>query len=200
MTQGDTARATLIIKNKINNETYTPSESEKILFYLKRNKRQTDCNYQTEINNNEFIINSNESKNFYAGEYTYYIKLFLINGDINTIASGALIVLNGCDVDNSCCSYNGVYELYSDYKCEIQNNNMLIGTLNYDIVDSGGNSILQFKTFGNFPNNGKPNVLYIDQSENTSYRWDQENLKYYIVGTDYNNIKYIQGGTSYYGK
>lgn len=76
----------------------------------------------------------------------------------------------------------------------------LNGSLNYDAVDLGSASVLQFDTYWLFPNNGKVNILYIDRSENTSYRWDQEHFKYYIVGNNYHDIQVIQGGDSSYGK
>lgn len=50
--------------------------------------------------------------------------------------------------------------------------------------------IQQFPSYLNFPNLGKPNVLYIDTEENESYRWDNETLKYYKI----NDIEIINGG------
>lgn len=41
--------------------------------------------------------------------------------------------------------------------------------------------IQQFESYLNFPNLGNPNVLYIDTNEDISYRWDAEELKYYII-------------------
>lgn len=41
--------------------------------------------------------------------------------------------------------------------------------------------IQQFESYLNFPNLGNASVLYIDTNEDTSYRWDAEELKYYII-------------------
>ena len=45
-----------------------------------------------------------------------------------------------------------------------------------------------------FPNIGNKNYLYIDSSTNTTYRWDETELKYYCVGSDYREIEIIIGG------
>lgn len=45
-----------------------------------------------------------------------------------------------------------------------------------------------------FPNLGNSKNIYIAQKENKVYRWDEANLKYYIIGSDYNDIKVINGG------
>lgn len=47
-----------------------------------------------------------------------------------------------------------------------------------------------------FPNIGNENNIYIDTNKNQPYRWDNENLKYYKVGSDYNDIKIINGGNA----
>ena len=36
-------------------------------------------------------------------------------------------------------------------------------------------------------------LSYIDKGENRVYRWDDANLKYYTVGSDYNEIEIIDG-------
>lgn len=44
-----------------------------------------------------------------------------------------------------------------------------------------------------FPPIGSSNQIYIDTTENATYRWDDKSLKYYCVGRDYMNIKIIDG-------
>ena len=48
----------------------------------------------------------------------------------------------------------------------------------------------------NFPNVGKPGNIYIDTLANKSYRWDDTDLKYYCIGSDYNDINLIICGDS----
>lgn len=48
----------------------------------------------------------------------------------------------------------------------------------------------------NFPSIGKPGNIYIDSLANKTYRWDDENLKYYCIGSDYSEIDLITGGAS----
>lgn len=46
-----------------------------------------------------------------------------------------------------------------------------------------------------FPVVGKVDALYVDATENSIYRWDNTNLKYYCIGRDYKEIEVIKGGT-----
>jgi len=46
-----------------------------------------------------------------------------------------------------------------------------------------------------FPTVGKVDALYVDAAENSIYRWDDTNLKYYCIGRDYKEIEVIKGGT-----
>lgn len=52
----------------------------------------------------------------------------------------------------------------------------------------------QYGSIYEFPNRGNEGVLYTDTTENKAYRWDELAKKYYCVGSDYNQIKIIDGG------
>lgn len=54
----------------------------------------------------------------------------------------------------------------------------------------------QYGSIYEFPNRGYENVLYMNISENKTYRWDELAKKYYCVGSDYNLIKIINGGNA----
>lgn len=45
-----------------------------------------------------------------------------------------------------------------------------------------------------FPKVGKAGVLYIDKEHNSIHRWSEEDLKYYCIGRDYEEIQIINGG------
>lgn len=55
---------------------------------------------------------------------------------------------------------------------------------------------IQYESKLNFPNVGSPNLIYVDVSENASYRWDSNTLTYICVGRDYNEIAIISGGNA----
>lgn len=56
------------------------------------------------------------------------------------------------------------------------------------------NSIIQeYESVEEFPQVGKPAVLYIDKKENTVYRWDVDEYKYHILGIKLEEIKFING-------
>lgn len=59
------------------------------------------------------------------------------------------------------------------------------------------NNVVSYSSLAAFPTVGSENTIYIDQSQNDIYRWDDENIKYYRIGTDYENIEIINGGNSY---
>ena len=48
----------------------------------------------------------------------------------------------------------------------------------------------------NFPSIGSESVIYVDKTANKSYRWDDNDLKYYVIGSDYNDIELIDAGDS----
>ena len=49
-------------------------------------------------------------------------------------------------------------------------------------------------TYLNFPSTGDESVIYIDKTANKTYRWDDNSLKYYVIGSDYNDIELIDAG------
>lgn len=77
---------------------------------------------------------------------------------------------------------------------EIAKQNGFTGT-EKEWLDSLKIAVLQYDSYYDFPTVGEPHILYIDTSDEASYRWDAENLKYYCVGRDFTNINVISGGT-----
>lgn len=56
--------------------------------------------------------------------------------------------------------------------------------------------IIKELTFNNrfeFPSIGRSDLMYIATDENRTYRFDEESLTYYCIGSDYNEIEVIQG-------
>lgn len=47
-----------------------------------------------------------------------------------------------------------------------------------------------------FPSVGDEKTIYIETTNKKLYLWDSKHLKYYCFGSDYNNIKVINGGSS----
>lgn len=54
--------------------------------------------------------------------------------------------------------------------------------------------LFKSSTTQEFPSVGNELCLYIAENENKLYRWDDTTIKYYCVGSDYNDIKIINGG------
>lgn len=61
------------------------------------------------------------------------------------------------------------------------------------ITSQPSEKIVTEDSYLNFPTVGYANQIYIDTSDNATYRWDEQSLKYYCVGRDYMNIKIIDG-------
>lgn len=53
--------------------------------------------------------------------------------------------------------------------------------------------VISEKTYLKFPTIGKTNAIYIDTTTNTIYRWNDDDLKYYIIVNNYENIDVIDG-------
>lgn len=63
-------------------------------------------------------------------------------------------------------------------------------------VDKAENIYVKEIEFNNryeFPSIGKENMIYVARDENKTYRFDEESLTYYCIGSDYNEIEVIQG-------
>ena len=79
------------------------------------------------------------------------------------------------------------------------NSSSSVGVLNARLstafVDGGGGT-QSYNSIFDFPNRGKANILYISREDNSSYRWDEENSKYFCVGRDYEEIEVIICGGS----
>lgn len=61
------------------------------------------------------------------------------------------------------------------------------------IADSSDFEIVTRPSYLNFPITGNEAKLYIDSGANKTYRWNETDLKYYCIGSDYNDISSING-------
>lgn len=53
-----------------------------------------------------------------------------------------------------------------------------------------GNTV-EVKTRSELPNRGTSSTVYIVTDENASYRWDEDNSKYFCIGRDYEELEII---------
>lgn len=61
-------------------------------------------------------------------------------------------------------------------------------------VEEYGFQVIQATTVFEFPNIGKEHCLYVDTTANKTYSWNNDDLKYYCVGSDYEAIEIVNGG------
>lgn len=61
-----------------------------------------------------------------------------------------------------------------------------------DKISQSNDCVLEFESSLSFPTIGKTNTIYIDKQNDKSYRWDNDDLKYYSLN-DYDNIEIIDG-------
>ena len=59
-----------------------------------------------------------------------------------------------------------------------------------------GGEVKSYDSIFDFPNRGDADSLYISTKDNSCYRWDGENSKYFCVGRDYEEIEVIICGGS----
>lgn len=65
--------------------------------------------------------------------------------------------------------------------------------LKQKLLESIDQIVVSKDTYLQFPTVGNEKTLYIGTTENKTYRWDSEQLKYYVVGSDWHDIKIIDG-------
>lgn len=83
----------------------------------------------------------------------------------------------------------------SAYSKRISGNIGNNGAVNGDI-QKAENIYVKETEFNNryeFPSIGKDNIIYVAKDENKIYRFNEDNLTYYCIGSDYNEIEVIQG-------
>ena len=81
---------------------------------------------------------------------------------------------------------------------EMQND---INNIKKDIADletkvNQAHGSVTVKSYGELPDVGSADIVYIIEDENAIYRWDATNSKYFSVGRDYNEIEVIYGGSA----
>lgn len=84
--------------------------------------------------------------------------------------------------------YEAYVELVNKYKEE--------SDAQYNELKETKAEVITTDSIYKFPNVGNKNNLYVDYSTNTTYRWDETELKYYCVGSDYREIEIIRGGNA----
>lgn len=70
----------------------------------------------------------------------------------------------------------------SEYKLE--------QTIN-ELKSYSDSKIVELDIVNDLPTIGKSGTIYIIKSENKTYRWDDTGIKYYCIGSDYNDIQFI---------
>lgn len=68
-------------------------------------------------------------------------------------------------------------------------------------INAAGDGVTQhiikrFSKKADFPSLGDRESLYVDMNENITYLWDEENLAYRPIASDWHEIKAINGGTA----
>lgn len=56
--------------------------------------------------------------------------------------------------------------------------------------------IVQVSAYSQLPAVGSESCLYVVKNLNKTYRWDDTDNRYYCIGSDYNDINVIDGGTA----
>ncbi len=64
------------------------------------------------------------------------------------------------------------------------------------LIGESNDTVLEYTSSLQFPTVGKINTIYIDMNGNKIYRWDDDNTKYYCIGSNYEEINLINCGDS----
>ena len=84
ITRGDSAIFEITIIDKQKN-TYTPSDTDTILFTVKDNTRSKAIVFQKSVTNNQVIIDPVDTEDLRYGKYVYDVQLRTADGWVDTI-------------------------------------------------------------------------------------------------------------------
>lgn len=82
---------------------------------------------------------------------------------------------------------NKVYLLLSDQSLWYYENDWIQLSNNRVVVTAS--------TYASLPSVGQEACVYVVKNQNKTYRWDDTDNRYYCIGSDYNDINIINGGT-----
>lgn len=63
-------------------------------------------------------------------------------------------------------------------------------------LNEAPSTIVTSDSIYDFPSVGSENIIYIAQAQNKTYRWSDTEMKFFCIGSDYNDIKVINGGSA----
>lgn len=92
MTRGDTATINLSIKND-NKEEYELGEGDVVVFSVKKTLSDETYLIQKTFKDKEIVIEHEDTRNLYFGEYLYDIQLTFADGKVSTIVTPSKLVL-----------------------------------------------------------------------------------------------------------
>lgn len=78
------------------------------------------------------------------------------------------------------------------------NGHELIGDKNSSQLNLLGefHSYVTYLEFPVVPNSGWENDIFLDTTNNKIYRWDTTDMKYFCIGSNYDDIEIINGGSA----
>ena len=78
------------------------------------------------------------------------------------------------------------------------NGHELIGDKNSSQLNLLGefHSYVTYLEFPVVPNSGWENDIFLDTTNNKIYRWDTTDMKYFCIGSNYDDIEVINGGSA----
>lgn len=78
------------------------------------------------------------------------------------------------------------------------NGHELIGDKNSSQLNLLGefHSYVTYLEFPVIPNSGWENDIFLDTTNNKIYRWDTTDMKYFCIGSNYDDIEIINGGSA----
>lgn len=94
--------------------------------------------------------------------------------------------------------YSGTIQNYVPIVQEIENDagSVASSAVIYELnnkVESRSNNVQTYNTLADFPTTGNKNTIYIETETNKAYRWDDDNVHFYCIGSDYKEIDIIDG-------
>lgn len=119
-------------------------------------------------------------------------------GEVDTKIDNLSNKVDTIETNINSLSINKQDTLISGANIKTINGESILGSGNISISGGSGDAhVVQVATKSELPNIGKDkNTVYFVRDEQATYMFDEESLTYVCVGTNYHNIKCINGGTA----
>ena len=200
-------KAIYTVDSKLND---LPIENQQIIFVGDRNKVCLDFKNKRHVFEQIMDIDTDSArKSIIAPIDSYYfvkdtcVLWRYMNGEWNQLTTSPAIHIEYGDTADDFPDIGKDFVLYISqdiiYRWDVSSSTYKPMTVNPSRIDEivsdlqnyADSRTLEVSVRGELPSVGTSGIRYVVKDENKTYRWDDTNMKYFCVGSDYNDIDVI---------